>query len=330
MACGCTRRDDPFADADARQSMPDSSALPQAQISASAAAVPLASSPAAAPSASSFPPPAGPDRINISTVTLDASQGGPHWIRIASPAWQAGSGFPLLIALHGLGEAQKGREPGSWGWIRDYKLDQAMTALRQGVLTSAHFQGFVEAKRLARINRSLKKRPFRGVVVACPYTPDLITEKSLNNAGAFAAVLTDRMIPKVRQETGVLTAASSTGLDGVSLGGRLALLIGLERREAFGAIGSMQTAIEGEEVKELSRRMIAAWSSSGPRVRLLTSDRDFYREAVLALHNALQAGGVKHDYLLLPGPHAYAFNRGPGSIEMLLWHDRVLRGEEPT
>jgi iron(III)-salmochelin esterase len=32
---------------------------------------------------------------------------------------------------------------------------------------------------------------------------------------------------------------------------------------------------------------------------------------------------------VIPGGHDYTFNRGPGGIEMLLWHDRVLRGEAP-
>jgi enterochelin esterase-like enzyme len=326
---GCSRREEPAVTQSS--SRPVSSAPPAASGSASAtskaSSPPLASNAFAVPSASSFPPPQGPNRIELSTIFLDASQGGPHWIRVATPAWDAGAGFPLLIALHGLGEAQKGREPGSWGWIRDYKLDQAMIALRQGALTSAHFQGFVDDKRLARINRSLKKRPFRGVVVACPYTPDLITEKSLDNAQPFAALLRDRMLPRIRKDTGVLSNAASTGLDGVSLGARLALLVGLALKDAFGAIGSMQTAIEGEEVKELSRRVTATWHDGGPKLRLLTSDKDVYREAVLALHLALKAAEVQHEYLMVPGPHAYAFNRGPGSLEMLLWHDRVLRGE---
>jgi hypothetical protein len=30
---------------------------------------------------------------------------------------------------------------------------------------------------------------------------------------------------------------------------------------------------------------------------------------------------------MLTGPHDYVFNRGPGGIEMLLFHDRALRGE---
>jgi iron(III)-salmochelin esterase len=326
LIAACSRRDEPGAPQPSARPAPSPPAS-ATTAPASASATPSASSPAPAPTASSFPPPEGPNRIDLSTIHLDASQGGPHWIRVAKPGWEEGAGFPLLIALHGLGEAQKGREPGSWGWIRDYKLDQAMMALRQGSLTSAHFQGFVDGKRLARINRSLKKRPFRGVVVACPYTPDLITEKSLDNAEPFAALLCDRMLPRIRKETGVLQAAASTGLDGVSLGARLALLVGLARKDVFGAIGSMQTAIEGEEVKELTRRVAAAWRENGPHLRLLTSDKDFYREAVLALHLAWKAAEVKHEYLMLPGPHAYAFNRGPGSIEMLLWHDRVLRGE---
>ena len=33
--------------------------------------------------------------------------------------------------------------------------------------------------------------------------------------------------------------------------------------------------------------------------------------------------------VVVTGPHDYAFNRGPGAIEMLAYHDRVLRGEAP-
>ena len=65
------------------------------------------------------------------------------------------------------------------------------------------------------------------------------------------------------------------------------------------------------------------------RLRLVTSDRDYFRGAVLGLHLALKADGIEHEHLVIPGPHDYAFNRGPGGVEMLLWHDRVLRGEPP-
>ena len=67
----------------------------------------------------------------------------------------------------------------------------------------------------------------------------------------------------------------------------------------------------------------------GFRLRLLTTDKDYYRAALEELHAALAETGAAHDHLDLPGPHGYPFNRGPGGIEMLLWHDRVLRGEAP-
>jgi hypothetical protein len=34
--------------------------------------------------------------------------------------------------------------------------------------------------------------------------------------------------------------------------------------------------------------------------------------------------GIAHDFAEVVGPHDYSFNRGPGSIELLLWHDRAL------
>ena len=52
----------------------------------------------------------------------------------------------------------------------------------------------------------------------------------------------------------------------------------------------------------------------------------FYRDEIGALHRELTRAGEPHEHLVVPGPHDYPFNRGPGAIEMLLWHDRQLRG----
>jgi hypothetical protein len=76
-------------------------------------------------------------------------------------------------------------------------------------------------------------------------------------------------------------------------------------------------------------RTAAAMRRGALRLRLLTSVGDFYRGVTKQLHDALSRQGVPHDDALVAGPHDYVFNRGPGAIEMLLWHDRVLRGEEP-
>jgi len=89
------------------------------------------------------------------------------------------------------------------------------------------------------------------------------------------------------------------------------------------------------EFLQLLREVVAATAeiavegADGLRIRLVTSDRDYFRGAVMAMHRALLAEHVEHEHLVIPGPHDYAFNRGPGGVEMLLWHDRVLRGEPP-
>ena len=59
-------------------------------------------------------------------------------------------------------------------------------------------------------------------------------------------------------------------------------------------------------------------------LRLLTSQEDFFKRAIRSTSAAWRAAGIEHDFEELPGPHDYPFNRGPGAIEMLLWHDRVL------
>ena len=173
------------------------------------------------------------------------------------------------------------------------------------------------------------RRLCRGLVVACPFTPDLWTKRSLDTAGPFARFLRERLLPRVRAESAVERAPAATGIDGVSLGGRLSLLVALAEPGAFGAVGVTQGAFDPDEVAEVARRTLSALRRGGLRLRLLTSDRDFYRDALEELHTALAGAGAEHDHLDLPGPHGYPFNRGPGAIEMLLWHDRVLRGEAP-
>jgi hypothetical protein len=258
------------------------------------------------------------------------AEGGPQKAVLVVPRWGAeGERFPLLVALSGLGETRKGPEAGAWGWVKDYWLDRAMTRLRSPPLTRADFQNVVTAARLSAINASLAARPFRGLVVACPFTPDLLAKRSLDNAGPFASFVARHLVPRVRAEAPVIGAAEATGIDGVSLGGRLSLLVALEGQGAFAAAGVMQGAFEPDEVDELARRTSAAIQRRSFRLRLLTSSGDFYRGVTQRLHDAFSRLGIRHEHAVVAGPHDYIFNRGPGAIEMLLWHDRALRGEEP-
>jgi enterochelin esterase-like enzyme len=276
------------------------------------------------------PGPPAPAAVAVRTIAFGPAQGGPQQAVIVAPSGgPADARYPLLVALGGLGETRRGMAAGASGWVKDYWLDRAMTRLAAPPLVSADLQDLADPARLAAINASLAARPYRGLVVACPFTPDLLAQRSLDNAGPFARFVSGRLLPRVRAEEPVESAVAATGIDGVSLGGRLSLLVALAEPGVFGAVGVTQGAFEPDEVAEVAQRAATLLRRGGLRLRLLTTDKDFYRDAIGAIHDALSAAGAAHDNLDLPGPHAYVFNRGPGGIEMLLWHDRVLRGEAP-
>ena len=71
--------------------------------------------------------------------------------------------------------------------------------------------------------------------------------------------------------------------------------------------------------------LIAAKLDSRP-LHLVTTKDDYFRVANTSLDQRLTTKGIAHDFQLGPGPHDYPWNRGAGGVEMLLWHDRVLRG----
>lgn len=239
--------------------------------------------------------------------------------------------FPVLIAMHGRGETLKGAERGARGWVDDYKLARAVTRLARPPLVERDFEGFVEQSRLASLNTGLGREPYGGLVVACPYTPDVLgREEPFSQAPLLAKFLVDTLLRKIRTDTPALATPEATGIDGVSLGGRAAIAVGLYRPEEFGAVAGLQAAFDPENTSDFATRAERALAKN-PRLklRLLTSTEDYYLEVTRRFHAALDRKGVRHDFLVVPGPHDYAFNRGPGSIEMLVYHDRVLRGLAP-
>jgi hypothetical protein len=242
------------------------------------------------------------------------------------PSWTGpAERLPVLIALHGRGEATKGPADGVLGWPRDYALLRAIERVSAPPLTSGDFEGFVDPKRLLDTNAGLASRPFRGLVVVCPYLPDV----DLRQPGpiqAYGRYLLDAVLPRVRAELPVLAAPSACGIDGVSLGGAVALRVGLGNPEAFGAVGTLQAALGEDQVPELVALARAARvRNPALALRLLTSHEDYFRTAISRTSAAWRAAGIEHDFADVPGPHDYPFNRGPGAIEMLLWHDRSLR-----
>lgn len=241
------------------------------------------------------------------------------------PSWgKAGERFPLLIACHGRGEAHKGPQEGMMGWPRDYALLRGIRRVCEPPITSTDLEGFVDAKRLTTYNEQLGKEPYKGLVIVCPYSRDADFNVA-SEMVPFTQHVVANVLPRAKKELPVVDAPSATGIDGVSLGGAFALRIGLAHAKSFGAVGTLQPAVTSyqvEEWTELARSARAANPSLA--LRLLTSTDDYFKPAIQKTSRAWNDAGVRHEYVEVPGPHDYPFNRGPGAIEMLLWHDRVL------
>jgi hypothetical protein len=232
---------------------------------------------------------------------------------------------PLLVALHGRGEAGRGLDVGAGAWPNDYQLDRLHRRLLAPPLTTRDLLEMTSPERLGKLNATLAAAPYQGLGLACPYTPHL-DDPSADGARPFGRFVVNQLLPELRRATGSQADRRATGIDGVSMGGRLALLVGLTHPETFGVVGALQPAIRIEEAGLISELARAAMAKAPVRLRLVTSEEDYFLAAVRATSERLRADGVEHELLVIPGTHGYDFNRGPGGADMLLWHERVQRG----
>lgn len=266
-------------------------------------------------------PPGSARDLEVKDWTFPTPDGERRVVVLVPKPLPVGHKLPLLVAFHGRGETVSPRA-GAYGWLESYGLDRSYAALRSPPLAAAAFENLVRQDRLARLNADLAARPFGGLVVACPALPPEIGGASYER---YAAFLGDQLLPRLRAEAPVIGTKESTGIDGVSLGGISALRMGVARPDLFGVIGALQPAIlddppEGYVVDAIEKGL-------GERpLRLVTSDEDYYYPAVTRASARLTERKVPHQLLVTTGPHDYVWNRGPGGIEMLLFHDRALRG----
>jgi len=254
---------------------------------------------------------------------------GPMRVVVMIPEREANARLPVLIALHGRGEALKGPELGARGWVDDYALPTTIERLHRPPITLDDLQGMADDERLARLNASLAKRPYQGLIVVCPYTPDALpADESIDKALPLARFVVETVLPRAYRETPAIGSPETTGIDGVSLGGRAALGIGLLRPKAFAVVASLQAALRSDNSADILRRAREAKAQKPDLfVRLLTSNGDYFLRANQLLATDFQAAGIRTELVTVPGQHDYEFNRGPGGYEMLMFHDRVLRGQ---
>ncbi|HEY6078438.1 MAG TPA: alpha/beta hydrolase-fold protein [Polyangiaceae bacterium] len=256
---------------------------------------------------------------------------GPMNAVVVVPERAADERFPVLITFHGMGEARKGPVKGARGWIDDYGLLRAIERLQHPPLTAADLQGFADGARLAKLNAALAEQPYRGLVIVNSYTPDVLRgDEPFSKIPPLAKFVLDELLPRARRETPTIGTPQTTGIDGISLGGRAALSIALRSPEAFAAVGGLQPAFDLDNAGAVAQRaLLARQKNPALSFRLLTSDGDYFLASTKAISAAMKQAGVPHQLLVVPGPHDYPFNRGPAVYEMLLHHDRVLRGLPP-
>lgn len=286
----------------------------------------VSAEPAPTPSASAAEPNGA-----LREITFDYGDTpmGTSTVVVAVPAAATkASPLPVLVALHGRGESLKDPARGARGWLDDYDMKAATARLAAPPLTTKDFGGFVTADRLARFNQELAADGYRGLIVVCPYLPDAFHgDQAFDDGSRYAHFVVDEVLPRVYRETPAIGTPATTAIDGVSLGGRAALLVGLLRPAAFGVVAALQPAIDSAEARPFASLAARARTTNPALVlRLLTSSEDYFLEPTLELSKALDAQGVKHRTDLVVGPHSYEFNRGPGVYEMLLFHDRAQRG----
>jgi hypothetical protein len=234
--------------------------------------------------------------------------------------------LPVLLVFHGRGESLKSPERGARGFIEDYGLLTALQRLEKPPLSREDFGGWVTAERLQAVNASLREQSYQGLIVVCPYLPDILRTEALFSEGKeLARFITSVVLPKVYAETPALPGPAHTAVDGISLGGRAALALLAFSPASFAVAAATQPAVDEKEIARLAELAVGARQSNPKlRMRLLTSDEDYFKEVTLDLSHALRENLVAHQLDQVRGNHSYDFNRGPGVYEMLLFADRAL------
>lgn len=232
----------------------------------------------------------------------------------------------LLVLFHGLGETVS-QSLGIRAWADRYGLALAhQRLLRPPVARTLSDVKFLTDLRLAELNQSLGAAPFRGLALACPFTPNVFKQPSTAAAlDAYAAWVVDGLLPALARELGRTRADLRPAVDGVSLGGYVSLEVFLRRPEAFAAVGSTQGAFRVPLADAYAARFQKTFDRTGKKpVRVATSGWDGGRAASERLAHLLRERGIDAALSVPPGPHDQRWLREVGSLELLFHYDRTL------
>jgi pimeloyl-ACP methyl ester carboxylesterase len=262
-----------------------------------------------------------PDEDLRNLRLLDLTEGGRRFVLVVPRYLQPEQKLPLVVLLHGLGETTNERL-GAYAWVEKYGLGSAWQRLKRAPIERTSKRGEWTDGRLAEVNAELVAKPFRGFAMACPFMPNPSGPAEVDG---YARWIEQSLVPRVRKEAPVLDDAEHTYLCGVSLGGYVSLEILARLPHVFGAWAGVQTAIGTYAAPGYAEKIAKGWSGRPHPMLLLTSTQDHWRASSEALSAAFQAKKLAATYRVVPGPHDQLWLREAGTIEALLWLDRIGR-----
>lgn len=269
----------------------------------------------------------GSDYVHHRRLTVEGPDGEQQTVALIFPrrvdrAMAPPEGrYALIVALHDLRGVERGPQRAAMVFSVNFTVPLTFGAFERGRLTRRDFSGFVTDSHLELVNAELATGGFEPPVIVSPYVPDL-SSASPKEFDRYAEWITSTLLPNVREAyPGVSQERSGTGIDGIEMGGRVALEVGLRAKDAFASVGAIQPLLDSRAAADLAARV----DPKTPQyIRLMTSEEDPGRGDVLELSRALRSREIPHDLLDTPGTRDIEYGRGPGSIELLRFHTRVL------
>lgn len=230
---------------------------------------------------------------------------------------------PGLLLFHGRGEASS-EAVAIAAWRERYGLESSDARLRRPpiVLSDAE-RRFILAEQLDTIHARLAEKPFAGLCVICPVTPNPHRARDPERVlQRYSEWIEHTLLPAV-SEAAPLDAAR-VGVDGCSMGGYVAAEVFARKPHLFRSFGVVQPAVGEFRVARYARHLARAAERGLLGIHLQTSTLDPYRGAVSALARHLKRQGARFTLDVLPGPHDQAWLRAAGTLAMLAWHDYTL------
>jgi pimeloyl-ACP methyl ester carboxylesterase len=269
--------------------------------------------------------------FDVVDVALDADRRFGKRCRLLVPRGDSRTPLPVLVLLHGLGETKHERL-GLDAWPTAYGASRAIERLFAPPIARER-EKLLSDVELEELNGALAAAPFSGLVLACPFMPNPWAFRGGPNVmfPRYARFLEQSVLPAVRERVKNADATrAGTGLAGVSLGGYAAVEVGLRAPALFATVGTVQGAYGPAQASEYARRLAELGPAAPRGAYVATSSFDPYRAANERLGRKLAEHGLPARLSVRRGAHSQGFLREIGTLELLVWHDRALRGNIAT